>query len=191
VHYFAAGATLFGSEVQGAYQYEGKEYVGKFAHVPNFDTCIECHDAHELEVKVEACAGCHANAKELTDIRMTPTDFDGDGDTTEGIAGEISTMQDALYAALQAYAKDKAGAALVYDPNAYPYFFADANANNQIDEGEGAYANWTPRLLQGAYNFQYSQKDPGAFAHNAKYILQTLYDSIEDLGADVTKFTRP
>ncbi len=33
VHYFAAGATLFGDEVQGAYQFDGKEYAGKNAHV--------------------------------------------------------------------------------------------------------------------------------------------------------------
>lgn len=191
VHYFAAGATLFGGDVQGAYQFEGKEYVGQFKHVAAFDTCIECHSTHNLGVQAEACSGCHAGAEELTDIRMTPTDFDGDGDTTEGIAGEISTMQEALYTAMQAYAKDTAGTALIYSPSRYPYFFADANANNEIDEGEGSYATWTPALLRGAYNYQYSQKDPGTFAHNAKYILQTLYDSVEALGGDVAGMTRP
>ena len=191
VHYFAAGATLFGGDVMGAYQYEGKTYVGQNKHVAGFDTCIECHSTHNLAVQAEACAGCHAGAAELTDIRMTQTDFDGDGNVTEGIAGEISTMQEALYAALQTYAKGTAGTALVYDPVRYPYFFADTNANGAIDEGEGGYATWTPRLLRGAYNYQYAQKDPGTFAHNAKYILQTLYDSTQDLGGDVSKFTRP
>ena len=65
----------------------------------------------------------------------------------------------------------------------------------EVDPGEGIYPNqyatWTPRLLRAAYNYQYAQKDPGAFAHNAKYVLQALYDSLEDMGADVSGMTRP
>jgi hypothetical protein len=71
---------------------------------------------------------------------------------------------------------------IAYDGAAYPYFFNDA--------GEG-YATWTPRMLQAAYNYQYATKDPGAFAHNGKYILQVLYDSIENLGGDTGGMTRP
>src|SRR5262249_36535057 len=37
------------------------------------------------------------------------------------------------------------------------------------------------RLLRAAYNYQMASKDPGAFAHNAKYIIELLYDSIQDL----------
>jgi hypothetical protein len=33
--------------------------------------------------------------------------------------------------------------------------------------------------------------DPGAFAHNGKYVLQVLYDSIQDLGGDVSGMVRP
>jgi hypothetical protein len=33
-----------------------------------------------------------------------------------------------------------------------------------------------------AKNYQWVAKDPGAFAHNGKYILQVLYDSLQDLG---------
>ena len=51
--------------------------------------------------------------------------------------------------------------------------------------------NWTPKLLKAAFNYQYSQKDPGAFVHNPKYVIQFLIDSIEDLGGDVSKYTRP
>ncbi|HMB23956.1 MAG TPA: hypothetical protein VKP08_14035, partial [Anaerolineales bacterium] len=51
--------------------------------------------------------------------------------------------------------------------------------------------NWTPRLLEAAYNYQYTQKDPGAFVHNPKYVIQFLIDSIADLGGDVSKYTRP
>jgi hypothetical protein len=194
IHYFAAGATLFGTEVKGAYEYEGKEYVGRFEHVPPYDTCIECHDVHRLSVVVEDCAACHPeveSAEDLVAIRMDTTDFDGDGDVEEGVAGEIETMVEVLYTALQAYAADTAGMPLHYDSARYPYFFADANANNAVDEGEGAYSAWTPTLLRAAYNFQVASKDPGAFAHNSTYVLQFLYDSIEAVGGDVSAMTRP
>ena len=100
-------------------------------------------------------------------------------------------MAETLYAAIQAYAAEKAGAAIVYDAHAYPYFFGDANANGARDEGEETFAAWTPRLLRAAYNYQWVAKDPGAFAHNGKYILQVLYDSLKDLGANVSGMTRP
>ena len=123
---------------------------------------------------------------------MASGDFDGDG-AEEGVAGELETFQENLMTAIQAYAADTAGTAIVYSATAYPYFFADANANGAIDEGEEGYASWTPRLLRAAYNYQYSVKDPGAFVHNGKYVIQTLYDSLEDIGgADaVAGKTRP
>ncbi|MBE7470328.1 MAG: hypothetical protein DPW09_12930 [Anaerolineae bacterium] len=194
VHYFAAGATLFGGEAQGAYEYEGKTYVGRNEHVEEAATCTQCHSTHGLEVQVQLCADCHDGVEteeDLRAIRESGDDFDGDGDTDEGLAGEIDTMREALYAAVQDYAETEAGAALVYNPQSYPYFFADANGNGEADDGEGAYSAWTPRLLQAAYNYQYSSKDPGAFAHNGLYILQVVYDSLEDLGADVSGMTRP
>jgi hypothetical protein len=104
-------------------------------------------------------------------------------------------MSDALYAAMQDYAANTVGTGIVYDSHAYPYFFMDTNGNGEADPDEANYGNqyasWTPRLLKGAYNYQYAQKDPGAFAHNAKYVLQVLYDSIEDVGGDVSGMTRP
>ncbi|HSO27026.1 MAG TPA: hypothetical protein VLS48_03085, partial [Anaerolineales bacterium] len=182
-HYFAAGATLFGSEVSGAYEYDGQEYNGRFLHVPNFDTCTECHDAHALAVNVAACAGCHPGADEeggLENIRISTEDYDGDGDVTEGIAGEIATMEERLYEALQAYGEAN-GAPIEFNPARYPYWFDDA--------GEG-FAQWTPALLRAAYNYTWVAKDPGAFAHNSTYILQVLYDSISAIG-DPTGLTRP
>jgi len=56
IHYFAAGATLFGTEVMGAYEYEGRTYNGRFMHVGSFDTCAECHDSHTGKPKVEVCS---------------------------------------------------------------------------------------------------------------------------------------
>ncbi len=181
IHYFAAGATLFGNDAQGAYQYEGMTYAGKHGHVENGFTCKSCHDVHELEVKLEACAQCHGTEDAKAIRYGDPVDYDGDGDTAEGVAGEIATLTDALYAELQKYAEAHGGA-ITYNPAAYPYFFGA--------DGKG-YAAWTPRLLKAAFNYQYIQKDPGAFAHNAKYIIQILIDSIADLGGDVSAYTRP
>jgi hypothetical protein len=51
--------------------------------------------------------------------------------------------------------------------------------------------NWTSRLLRAAVNYQYTQKDPGAFVYNPKYVIQFLIDSIEDRGGDVSIYTCP
>lgn len=193
VHYFAAGATLFGHEAQGVYEYEGKEYVGRFAHVPGFDTCQSCHDVHQLTVQVQACTACHGQFEKPEDIRMMTGDLDGDG-AQEGVAGELETMREALLAAIQAYAANTAGTPIAYNPARYPYWFVDDNSNGVADPDEGdGYATWTPRLLRAAYNYQYAVKDPGAFAHNAKYVAEVLYDSLQDIGGDaaVAGMTRP
>ena len=185
IHYFAAGATLFGTEVKGAYEFAGNEYLGKNEHVGAFDSCTECHNTHALEVEVVECSECHENvatAADLHDIRVSETDFDGDGDVTEGLAGEIDTMAETLYAAMTEYAVSIGADPIVYNSHAYPYFFNDA---------EERYATWSPSLLRAAYNYQYAQKDPGAFAHNGQYIIQVLYDTLADVGADVSGMTRP
>jgi hypothetical protein len=194
IHYFAAGATLFGGEASGAYEYTGRDYAGRSEHPENVNECAECHDTHRLEVKEEGCSSCHPGAEEPENIRMSEIDFDGDDDTEEGIAGEIATMHEALYQAIQAYAADVVGTPIVYNAHAYPYFFVDTNGNGVADPDESNYGNrynaWTPRLLRAAYNYQYVAKDPGGFAHNPTYILQVLYDTLTDIGS-TAGMTRP
>ncbi len=186
IHYFAAGATLFGTDVKGAYEFAGQTYNGRNEHVGAFDTCIECHSVHALEVEYAECTECHENVEtpeDLHAIRVSEADFDGDGDVTEGLAGELETMGEVLYAAMQAYAESTAGVdPIVYDPHAYPYFFNDAGDR---------YATFTPNLLRAAYNYQYIQKDPGAFAHNGAYTIQIVYDSINAVGGDTSGMVRP
>jgi hypothetical protein len=196
-HYFAAGATLFGGEAQGAYQYADQEYAGQLEHVAGANTCVECHDPHGLTVETESCETCH-DTEDIETIRMSEPDFDGDGDTEEGLAMEISTMRDMVYAALQDYAASVLEAPIVY-AEAYPYFFNDSNGNGEADPDEANYGNryqsWSPRLLKAAYNYQYVDKDPGAYTHNGAYILQVLYDTLSSLGeqvaVDQSGMTRP
>jgi len=197
IHYFAAGATLFGNDVQGAYQFDGQEYLGRNEHVGAFNTCTECHNEHELEVEFAECSDCHENvvtADDLRDIRNSDIDYDGDGDVTEGIAGELDTMGEVLYAAMQAYAAANSQP-IVYESHSYPYFFVDTNGDGVATPDEANYGNqykgFTPNLLRAAYNYQYLQKDPGAYSHNATYMAQILYDSINAVGGDTSAMTRP
>jgi hypothetical protein len=192
IHYYAAAATLYGGTARGGYQYDGQVYMGRNMHVEGFQTCADCHEPHSLELDVAACATCHEDVEsveDLRDIRMrgSGADFDGDGDDDEGIAGEIEGMQEILFAAIQTYAVEVAGTPIVYDEHAYPYFFIDTNANGELDEGEAAFPNaynaFTANLERAAYNYQVSFKDPGAYVHNPRYVLELLYDSIASLNA--------
>jgi hypothetical protein len=195
VHYFAAGATLFGTQAKGAYEYDGQTYVGYNAQHP-LNKCTDCHDAHQLNVMVDACAKCHPGVKDPTTIRMATdkTDWNGNGDVKEPIQKEISTFQDRLYAAIQKYATGTSKTPIVYSADAYPYYFVAGADGKAVVDAKGnttAYNAWTPRLLKAAYNYQFSVKDPGTFAHNPMYTMQFLYDSIKDLGGDVSGLTRP
>ena len=163
IHYFAAAATLLGNQVQGGYQYDGKTYDGRNDHVAGFNTCVGCHDQHTLEIKVEDCKACHTNVNtkdDLKNIRMNGSlvDYNGNGDITEGISAELAGLQQMLMTGIQAYAKEKAGAQIAYNADAYPYFFVDTNGDGQAstDEAtsENAYKAWTGRLLKAAYNYQ-------------------------------------
>lgn len=194
VHYLAAGATLFGTQAKGMAEYAGKAYDGQLVHVANFTQCTQCHDAHTQEVKVDACSSCHGTT-DVKKIRITKESYDGSTDPTEPMATMVENFRTRLYAAVQKYAKDKAGAGLVYDPASYPYVFLDANNDGKADvDANGAkigYNAFTPRLLKAVYNLNYATKDPGTFAHNPKYVMEVLYDAIADLGGDLTGFTRP
>ena len=175
VHYAAAGATRAGSVSGVGYEYAGQDYVGEFGHAGGFDVCAACHDQHSLELKLEGCV-CHGAVADAGAIRMSGTgDYDGDGDTAEGVKGEIETLHEALLAALESLD-------LVYDAHSYPYWF---------DAAGERFGAWTPRMLKAAYNYQLVAKEAGFYAHNAKYAVQLLIDSIADLGADVSAYARP
>ncbi len=196
IHYFAAGATLYAGLARGGYQYADAEpYDARFRHVPSHDTCFECHDQHTLEIKVATCQGCHPNMVVQEDARdnrlmaSATRDYDGDGDPTEGLYYEIETLRETLYDSLQDYPADVGLDDICYSAGAYPYFFVDTDGSGgECDAAEADYGNqyaygtgWSARLLRAAYNYQYSLKDTGAHAHNAKYVIQLLFDSIADL----------
>lgn len=188
IHYYAAAATQYGNIAMGGYEYDGKSYDARFDHVAPYDSCVDCHDAHTLELKLDECSSCHGSLntpEDLLNVRFLGSlvDYDGDGNTEEGLYFEIETLRGVLYESMQLYAVEVGGTALLYDELAYPYFFADTN-NDGV--GDGRYNTWTPRLAKAAYNFQVSLKDPGRYAHGGKYVIQLLYDSIEDLNQAIS-----
>lgn len=196
IHYYAAGATLNAGKVRGGYQYAGKVYDWRFRHVPKLETCVGCHDPHSLEVKVDDCKTCHtgvATVADLRKVRMIASlnqDYDGDGNTSEGIAEELDGLRALLLKAIQGYAVDKTLDKICYDKSSHPYWFKDTDGDGSCSAAEADSANkyvqWTARLLRAAYNYQVATKDPGAFAHNAKYIIQLLYDAVADLNTVLT-----
>ncbi len=188
IHYYQAGATLNGGRVQGGYQYAGNVYDVRFRHAGGLDSCTDCHNPHTLEVNVSACGDCHAGVttvEDTHDIRMMASlasDYDGDGDMSEGIHDEIEGLKPILLGAIQDYVAGLGLDDICYSSSSYPYWFIDADGDGTCsDTDTERYASWTARLVQATYNYQYSMKDPGGFAHNGKYVIQLLYDSVADL----------
>jgi hypothetical protein len=186
IHYYAAAADQFGTVVKGGYEYAGKTYDARFSHVTGYNACNTCHNPHSLEVDLSGpCQTCHTGVRDPKDIRYYGSfvDYNGNGDTVEGMYYEIEAFKPRLYTALRKYARNVLGYPIVYDSHSYPYFFYDTNDNGFVDSDEEGYDYFSARLLRAAYNYQVAQKDPNAYAHNGKYIIELLYDSIEDLNS--------
>ncbi|MEA4811819.1 MAG: cytochrome c3 family protein [Anaerolineaceae bacterium] len=201
-HYFHAAAVHAGTDAKSGYEYQGKTYVGTFQHDEKVNNCTECHDPHSLWIKHaegskdSLCSTCHQNVKSYEDYRKVPgkVDYDGDGQV-EPVAEEIKGVEALLEASIAKYSAEKLGKPLGFFYDAYPYAYNDTNADGKIDETEAkfpnAYNTFSPRLLKACFNLMFSHKEPGAYVHNAKYVLQLMYDSIEDLGGSVAGMARP
>jgi hypothetical protein len=195
IHYYAAGATLFGTEVKGGYEYSGETYVGQNAFTAHtglapalLNDCVSCHmnsDAaddknHTFLPEVVTCTvgtGCH-------------TDSDG---TFEGLSGspsanyaDIQILLGDLLPLIETYANDTLNMPIVYS-SGYPYW---CNDNGNPCRFDNPYTSFDATLLRAAYNYQTAQKEPGGFIHNGAYIKQLLVDSIVDLGG-TPGVTRP
>jgi hypothetical protein len=195
-HYFAAAAIMFGSDVTASYEYAGRTYVGlnTFAgHMGENNSCVSCHmrgsGDHTFMPRVEDCTQCHLGVTQFEQIGlpdgMVNVDYDGDG-IGESFDNEINGMKAKLYTAIQAYADTglMASSKIVYGPGSYPYWFQDTNGDGLLTPGEDSYANgykdFDRELLRAAYNF-HSAQDPCGDMHNYKYVLQSLYDSVDML----------
>jgi hypothetical protein len=199
VHYGVAAGVTAGSVAETGYHYDGRSYMGSFAHVPSASGCVDCHEPHSGQVATEGCVACHQGVDDITAIRTRHADFDGDGRTDGGIRDEIAGLHARLGDAITAYARDVVGTPIGYASGSFPYFFTDSDGDGTISEGEATfpnrYASWTPRLLRAAYNYQVVAKDADAWVHNPGYALQLLHDSLLDLServeVDTARLVRP
>ena len=204
VHYYPAGATVFGTNAKVAYEYPGKVYAGRYVHDPEANACTACHDAHNGAVRVSTCTECHRAAKDLAGLasirKNSKGDFDGNG-REEGLGRELANMKVQIYAGIQQYARTVGGAPIAFSPDGFPYWYADTNGNGKVDADEmrpnNSYKAYTPRLLQAVFNYTYLLRDPGAAYHNGPYALQIAHDTLQSLadsgkaGADMRGKLRP
>ena len=194
-HYAYAAATWLGNEARGGYEYAGKTYVERFEHANGVQTCTQCHDPHSTRIRKDytnidanLCSACHSNVigfQDYRDVFVDGIDYDGDG-IVEGVYHEIEGMREILNQTIQAYASEKIGQPIGW-ADQFPYQFIDTNSDGSISTDEAtvpnAYTTFTPRLMRAAFNYQFSKKDPAGYVHNGKYMLQLLFDAIEDLSA--------
>jgi hypothetical protein len=160
------------------------------------------------------CGGCHND--ELTGLPVTTFaqleesrqygfegDIDGDG-VQESLKVEIEGMKAKLVAALRAYSvalgqpdmcfvvdatTGLADQAYVLDTPAQPCNAIAADKVTKLGNNT-TYTKFTARSLRAAFNYMAIQNDLGAWAHNPRYAIEILYDSIADLNLGiVTKIT--
>jgi hypothetical protein len=133
-------------------------------------------------VNTAACTGCHAGPYAL--------------------APKITEFEEAsaeLYAAIQAYAVANLDAIKTATGNAnatgicywnagvgggqyYALEVSGVCQNGVSPAGSIPFTKANPKLLKASFNYLWTQKEPGAWAHNEFYALQVIYDSITDLG---------
>src|SRR5262249_34266411 len=120
-----------------------------------------------------------------------------DSDPATKPKSELGVFQARLLAAIQAYCKTatdtgvQGATYVVYNAAAYPYFAVDTNKNGVWDAGEATGPKFDTKTFRATFNYNFSVKEPGCWAHNPKYTLQVLYDSIQDLGGNLTGLVRP
>jgi hypothetical protein len=198
IHYYAAGATFFGSDVGGGYEYEGETYRGvnpwgvhrqltaEPTPADHLVDCVGCHmnaddaepEKHTFLPKVADCADCHPGSSFPTLANSPSNNFD-----------DIEVLTEELLEAIEAYA-DGGGLPKVspvqYDPIAYPYWFKAGVPAIYPNR----YLDFDFDMLTAAYNYQVALKDPGGYIHNGVYIKQLLFDSIVAMGG-TPSITRP
>ncbi len=166
IHYAPAGATLFGSDVQGGYEFEGRDYTPRngfqihaFAGAPELTTCTGCHMAaaeHSFEVTLATCQTCHPGGDSFSTLGSIL------GASNGGISINYNRIE-----AFKTQLEDVLTLSGVTKLDSYPYFSGIT----------------TQAQLKAAYNLQFAEKDKGGYIHNGLYLRQLLFDAIIDMGA--------
>jgi hypothetical protein len=220
-HYKGAAGMLLGTVTKVGFEYPAKTYAGQKLHpFGSKASCVGCHDprasGHTFEIAEVAgttcqASGCHGTANYHAYKSVShdgSLSFDGHS-PSETLGEQVTHISDRLLAAIQAYAAAPPADAIppppavfvptpiCYNSHANPYWFKDNGAgggvagNGVCEPGETSSYTFNPTLLKAAFNYQWSQKEPGAWAHNFDYIVQLMFDSIENLGGSTTGLVRP
>ena len=119
IHYYAAGATYFGTDVQGGYEYGGQTYVGQNTYPDHpgalYNDCIECHMENNTHLFVPAIASCSGGT-----CHGTPADFTELAGKPSASYDAIQALLPALLTAIQNYATDTLGEPIDYRPERLP-----------------------------------------------------------------------
>ncbi len=111
-------------------------------------------------------------------------DYDGDGNVSGGISDEVNGLYKKLGTAIVTYGAEHQ-TPICYCSDSFPNWFVDTDGDGACSADEAmasnAFTSWTARLVRATYNYQMVHNDPGAFAHNAKYVIELIYDAITDL----------
>jgi hypothetical protein len=200
-HYLGAAGMMLGDNAKVMYQYAGKTYTKNPAFwaagtkgdapgphgSPHGAQCTGCHDPknskHTFEVDFTYCNGCHTGQYALAPIEEEYAA--GNAELLTAIRAYATANLPAIQTAVGgAFA---AGGAtpmtnVCYNPNANPYWFVETASGCTTT----SFGKFDPKLLKAAFNYQWTQKEPGAWAHNEFYVMQVVFDSIVDLGGTPT-----
>ncbi len=202
-HYLSAAATFLGGDAALAAQYAGKVYTARNEH-GGLVACTTCHDAHTGQIVPDKdiaakCGVCHFNeagaaVSSFLDLEETrqfgfENDIDGDG-VQESLKAEIVGLQEKLLAALQMYGTNVGGANMCMRLDTsglanQPYVLVDALVACGTTPNNVAYNKFTARSLRASFNYMWVNNDPGQWAHNPRYAIEILFDSIADLNAGI------
>jgi hypothetical protein len=228
-HDLGAAATFFGGNAAGYYEYPvtwdpspgastTKTYLRLGSH--SSATCTSCHDAHALAIPTTfVCGnGCHnphlntTGDQTMAGLRLKTGRWYIDNGADQGVYQNYVQMMAKLYTAIQRYSLAKgnvsAGTAVICFTQPGSENFVVGSAEGQIDGTCPTTTPWgaansstayTPRLLRAVHNYKMLAQDPGAWAHNPRYVTQIMYDAIRDLNMGIaaasqinmTGWTRP
>jgi hypothetical protein len=215
-HYLGAATTMLGGETQVYVQYGGtytkrNDHGGLAActachnaHTGELppDSAAAPAAINPWEVGAK-CGTCHFDELDGSPVRTMAQiedqrqfGFEGDIDqngTEQGLKLEIEGLKAKLLAALKAYGTNVGGGDLCIVVSNTAPFLADtvkAQVNTTDACGAGAnatdYTKFTARSLKASFNYMAIQNDPGAWAHNPRYVIEIIYDAIADLNAGLT-----
>jgi hypothetical protein len=214
-HYLGAVATVLGADAHVYAEIPGAIYTTRnnhggvaacsYCHNPHTgelppDSAPAPAPANPWEVGAK-CGGCHFDELDGSPVRTMAqideqrqfgfeADIDGNG-KVESLRLEIEGMKSKLVAALRAYsvALGQPDMCFVIDASNgmadQPYVYADTAAACNTGANTTPYNKFTARSLRASFNYMAIQNDPGAWAHNPRYAIEILYDSIADLNAGI------